>query len=599
MQLFILNEFTVILAVWHGLMKTRPCVVAIEPFIPFTKGFLQKFHDFFVARGWFRPLLQCFPDFEFHVRHPNYSCLTPFFMRCEPWIDEYFKFSEFESGANSYNDTYKNIAWGYVDTRSNIAVLLNDIWQKHKAGITGISGLDEELVGLCRQYSGAELPGRVWLFRYFRPVLNAVFSTAIAAYSILWLVRHISLRTLPEKNYLIGTNNLGVLGNVVNLRLLHDVADDPKQVCVVFFDQIDTQAAIEKLGGFNYCDFNSGRLGPLEALQTAWMLIRDITAITLRHATLRTPMFLRMVKLPYHRATYRAFLARYHIDYFWGRDDYNEVHIMRTQEMRRRNMKSLGMNHGIPTTEIIHPCYRYLDFDTYYMFGADLYQKYFSERWPKHMTVCAAGSFAMTRDMLKKIQLPKSRDIIYFVNPDRDEKFITDTAIELAKLFPDRRVYFKIKPGRRTDGFYADFADDPTVSKPENLIVTDEEAYSLMLRHGYAVATISTVVLECIYFGVSMFVLDTQPSDALLYYRDFPRLCHRSAQEISARIRAIERNEETYPWHFYDDLVNQSENLFSDLIRREIGLEPKASEPWIRPWRTEENSSSATGTQER
>ena len=88
-----------------------------------------------------------------------------------------------------------------------------------------------------------------------------------------------------------------------------------------------------------------------------------------------------ILKIPARQVIFKALFERFHLKYFLARDDYNFEHILRTNELRKNNCKSLGIAHGLPVPEAVCGTWRYIDFDIYYIFGKHLYQEYYLQTW--------------------------------------------------------------------------------------------------------------------------------------------------------------------------------------------------------------------------
>ena len=96
------------------------------------------------------------------------------------------------------------------------------------------------------------------------------------------------------------------------------------------------------------------------------LLLRDQTRIFCRFGGHSPSLYRRLVTLVHWRIVFRALFNRFELKNFLARDDYNGEHVIRTGELRRIGVRSLGIGHGLPTTNRISPVFRYLDFDLYY-----------------------------------------------------------------------------------------------------------------------------------------------------------------------------------------------------------------------------------------
>ena len=95
----------------------------------------------------------------------------------------------------------------------------------------------------------------------------------------------------------------------------------------------------------------------------------------------------------------------------------------------------------------------------------------------------------------------------------------------------------------------------------------------------YVINESSTLTAEAIQFGLYSFVLDIDRRLKNLYYRHFPDICVGSAEQAVERIRAIEEGRWHYPRHRMGGLINMSGRIPWDEIRKDMGLDPRRSEP--------------------
>src|SRR5581483_5631899 len=109
--------------------------------------------------------------------------------------------------------------------------------------------------------------------------------------------------------------------------------------------------------------------------------------------------------------------AKYRFRHFWGRDEYNPEHMMRSVELRRIGGVSIGIMHGIPSICTVLHHIRHLDFDRFYVIGRDLYERVYRSTWPAAMQVRAIGSHGASRRMMRLLAETPARDISCFLSP--------------------------------------------------------------------------------------------------------------------------------------------------------------------------------------
>jgi len=273
---------------------------------------------------------------------------------------------------------------------------------------------------------------------------------------------------------------------------------------------------------------------------------------------------------------YDGLCAKYRFASFYGRDDYNVEHIFRSRAIRAQGGRSLGISHGTSYFPLVEPVWRYIDFDVYYVFGRDIIEKYYRSKWPTGVEIKAVGTLVMTRDMLPRIGGQYSPDIVVYMKPWLDGAGFLADVFTLARAFPDRTVYIKVKPNSEYKFSASSFEDD-LEARPKNIVPTVEDSYELSLKHRYSVQGASTMVFESIQLGQVVFCLDHYAEDMPYQYREYPELNHRSIDAIIERIRGIEAGTWTYPRDAYKGLVDvEGDNLF-EIIRADIGLPHRPS----------------------
>ncbi len=590
-----LNALTVVLMAVVG--RRRLCLIGISPTTRFTMGRLQALADWLINKGHVLDPRTEFPEFDFQYRHPHYSCFTSFFRRAEPWIDRYFGFPDLLPEDDAYVLAFKSAACQSIDKQADLVVLLCDILGHHGDKVEGVIGVKAEIAGLCEAFAGLRIDETSVSYPRARFVVNAVQALAVSVYTVIWIARRVTLRHLPEAQFRLAMHDLrDANSNRINFRIANEIIRDPAKICVAHFRANNDPQGSEAPPEYGHVVIEDGRLSPADAWTAACMVVGDIHRLFLQHGWVSPRLFWNVAKLPFTRVMYRAFLARTRIETFWGRDDFDEAHIMRSDEMRRVGLTPLGILHGIPSTEILAPLWRYIDFDYYYMFGRDLYDRYFADRWPGHMKVRFTGAYSMSPEMVDGLCTADRSGIVFFPSPCEDEQSVIDALFVVAKAFPDRPVYFKVKSSRWSEGFFSSVKDRLAVEVRDNIHVTQQDAYELISKCGYAVGTISTVIVESIYYGVKTFVLDLKTPGQENYYRDFPGLCVDSGHEIVTRIRELESGEATYPWNNYSSLVDQSGPLVFDIVRQDIGEDPSTPIPWRRPWIADQNIDRQSGT---
>ncbi|MBX9634771.1 MAG: hypothetical protein K2X44_07290, partial [Magnetospirillum sp.] len=121
------------------------------------------------------------------------------------------------------------------------------------------------------------------------------------------------------------------------------------------------------------------------------------------------------------------------------------------------------------------------------------------------------------------------------------------------------------------------FVADCTEGLP-NVLVSDQ-LVPLLRDTTYAFADASTVLAEAVQFGLCAFMADVIEGHEDCFYRDFPGLTLGTPEEAIARIKSIEDGSWHYPREQYDELIDRSGTVFFDIMRRDLGLAPRAPVP--------------------
>jgi hypothetical protein len=283
--------------------------------------------------------------------------------------------------------------------------------------------------------------------------------------------------------------------------------------------------------------------------------------------------------VPWKRLVYRALFNIVRPKFYWGRDDYNVDHIMRAQELRRVGGVSVSRMHGLPSIVPFTHQSRHLDFDIYYMHGTGQYESYYRHKWPVTMRMRPVGSFGLTRDELMALDADCPRDIAFILGPSFHEDVVIAAATEIARAFPDRTVWINTKGGYRDRGTFGPKFQRLAADGPPNIKEFRGRTYELFFKAHYWMSESSTLIAEAIQFGRVGLCLDPDDRFKFLYYRQFPSLLVRSAQEAISRIRDLEDGSAIYARRDFAPIIDLSGRVCWDEIRMDLGLSPKSAGP--------------------
>lgn len=313
------------------------------------------------------------------------------------------------------------------------------------------------------------------------------------------------------------------------------------------------------------------------AAQSAAELCRKVFGLWWRFGDKTPELALLLMMIPLRRLDWRALFGVFRFRHFFGRDDYNVDHILRTQECRRVGTVSVGIAHGIMALNIVEPMVRHTDFDLFYAYGRDIYEKYNRGHWSDRMIVRDVGSWGMNREQIARLPLPRPNDILFFVTPYIDSLEFLRVGFAIARAFPDRKILVKLKPGSTDALDYPAIARMLTEGAPSNVVWTQEDTYELFLWARYAFGGLSTTVAEAIQYGLASFFLDMDDVANLVHYRAYPQMCVRTAAEAIERIRDIEEGRWVYPRESFAGLIDLSGRVVFDVMRADLGMDSTAT----------------------
>lgn len=565
----ILSEATLPLLAWRAALRLPTCIVAVDPAVPYTRAFLGAVADGLRARG--RALIldvdrpELLPEHGFEPRL-DIMRRTAVFSEHEADFREAFEFDRAERRFGSYALAYKSTCNNEIIRLYVLSFTLERI----VAGAPGawrIAGATGMVRRHFKAIFGRDID-RLSGWPDLSPAVNVLLALVAATAAVGAALSRIRIRP-PEPEPVFFACDF--VDDSRDEMLCEEVSDgDPGKILLVTRSKAFLQRARSAYGSYRACRHTDGWLRPGEGLATAAAALGDAWRLAAGSFFLSPGHFFAFCLLPYRRVVFRAFLQQWRPRAFWARDDYNSDHIVRTQELRRVGTKSFGVQHGIPVVysgpgELL----RYLDFDVYYVFGADQIRLY-RDTWPERMAVRPLGSFGLSRAEMKGLSDARPRDVACFVEP----MFLEDASLafvrRLAELLPDRTVFANVKFNRKRGAFGEKFAR-MFADGPPNLVEHTGRSYDLILRCRYLFGDSTTFVAEGVQFGMRAFAIDNGPEWKDFYYRLFPGLCVGTAEEAAARIRDIEAGG-AYSRAGFADLVPLDGRVPWDVIREDLGL---------------------------
>ena len=571
----VLTEATLLPTLWRLWRRRAVCVFDVEPLIPGTGHLLAALHARWERAGRLVPL---------EVAVPRWPHLTSLYSNMERYnafrrhtdlFAEHFRFAALDAAVGPYAQAVRHVTYNRLAGMIRFQCVLSDLDADRGAAVT-VTGADPFARNWLARRLGRR-PALGWSGRgRLNRLVNAGLALATTVYGLAWSLGRTRAAPPPPEPVLLASDYI----SPHHIRFLEEIVDDPADVLVIFRSPAQLrERGADAAKPFQTSVYNSGWLRPAQIPAALGLLLRDGWRL-FRHLGHWDPRLFRAVAaLPHKRVVVRALLERHAIRHFLGRDDYNVEHILRSQEMRRRGGLSMGMAHGLPVPEIVSPQWSYLDFDVYFTFGRDLYDRHYHQTWAPGLRIRPIGSHGMTLAQTARLGDPRPGNILFLISIAPYGARLIAEMIKVALAFPDVTVFVKMKPSRKRDGLGAELVR-LCAEGPDNLVETEENTYDLMLKSRYALTdNTSTVTIETIQYGLPTYVFEFEDvaDEADTYYRLFPQITLSSGEEAVARIRALESGQAAYPFADLAGLVDQSGIDPRDQIRDELGLPPRAA----------------------
>jgi hypothetical protein len=320
---------------------------------------------------------------------------------------------------------------------------------------------------------------------------------------------------------------------------------------------------------YHTCQRLDGRFNPAAALSAMAMALRDIYQISKIFSGAPPTLFYEMLTLPYKRLIVRGLLNCFEPRCFIGRDEYNVDHIVRRAELSSRGVKSIGLNNALVTCwSYLAPNMRYISYDTYYLYAPPLFSQY-HDTWATDMTICALGTYSISRQKLTEGYKHNGQDIVFTIRVAWNMPELVNMVRSVASAFPQRMVLLQFKTG---------FINDENIHRLgaecgeglANFALTTQNVYELLDRAKYHVSDISTIAAEAIQTGMVTLVADLIDME-FNCFRSFPGLCMTTADQLVEKLKALDSEKEIYPHETYYKLLGRQEGKIGyDYLIEEI-----------------------------
>lgn len=565
-HLFVLTERTLLRFILFSFLGRKPVYLFANPLFYFTGGLLDWFGRRMCRWGYAGSLASLSDKLPWAPRFPLEKNLTSdMYPLVAEKAHQAFEFAPSGARLAEYVYPFRKAVTDYTVKIGDLTLLLDWLEKNTPGGSWKLHGAPPLSDVIYHAYLGRtqDEDRRADLFvpRFFN-LLN-IMGTGLAG--LVWLAGKVRLGAVPVKSCHLAADRIS--GDDVNI--FRKIIDDPGEILIVDRNADFANRLAYSNGPYESCLKEDARIPLHVFFRLSTNLLSDLGKIWKALGKWDPALFGNLSVLAAKRAMFAAFFHKFRPRYFFGRDDYSKDHVVRNQELRKIGGTSLGINHGLPMNTIT-PAWQEVDFDIYYAFGSYLHTHFLHKTWPSTCTVKPVGSKNMRPEYRKRLNNPRPRDIAFFpIVHGAFEKNMHEV-FAVARHFPDRRVFIKMKPNRRSE--HMQVYHRLMREAPMNVIAyIDPDPYELLLSVTYSIA-FTTLVAESLQFGAMTFTLDTDPSIKNLYYRNFPGLTVSGKDEIVERIDAIESGQEAYDFSQYNELIAMDGIDIFETIRNDVGL---------------------------
>ena len=572
MEYLILTEASLPRLLWRIMMHRPTCVIWTMSLL---RGAATGHLDWVMARfrGRVTRFTEEHPDWIVYPSIGDMIRPTNTFAEMEPWMEERLAFERSADRFGAYGVAYRHACSNAAYSRYEMGYRIKDTLDH--CGDSPVTGCDAFDAAFQRERFGCSSPQLRHRVRLDR-LINGVLTLVGLAFSLGWVASRTRLLLPPPTTCRLASD---YVEHHTNAYLWDEISDHPHDVLLVFRSEAERKAYADSattldLPGVAATDGLFTLKGGLAAMG---MLVVD-SLIILRHGGgLPTDFFRRLIALPFRRVMYRGLFNRFRCLYFWGRDDYNSEHALRSVELRRAGGVPLGLMHGISSiADIIHQ-FRHIDFDIYYVHGRYLYERHYREKWPEKMRVRTIGSFGLSRQGFHRLaDEARGEGVACFLSRSYQAEHTFAAILEVARAFPNRTFYVNVKSKELEALVYGPKLKNFLENLPDNVVHHSGRSYDLFYCCRTALTEGSTLAAEAVQFGLDTYVFDLEPAGwKVMIYREFPGICVGSAAEAIERMKSIEAGTWVYPRRAFASLIDMGGRIPWDVIREDMGLKPR------------------------
>ena len=553
-------------------LRKQPFIIQVDVILPISQRVIERIVNWTVNRNLAAFAIDLVPELSQYWENHRRFYFLDVFEKYENWQDQFFQFDNAEIKSKTYGYAYKALTCTYVFDKV-IQIFIIERLKNSRLGKEFVfNGLSLDTIRFYEFYFGNVMPdlkSNIW---YFRRLINlglSVFVFFITLARIIWRIRA-GWKPVPVDLAFDYSKDIR------EFYLFTEIAECGHVLLIDRYPWLENSPVLPIFNSTR-CTVTDGYFTILNAFPAAFMAIKDIFLIFCKFNNLAPGHFYHLVVLPDKKLRFRSLFQRFPPRHCIGRDEYNPDHILRTQELNRIGIKSLGLTNTFVTTWASSaPNVRYVAFDKYYVFSAPLLTGQ-SKNWRKDMEVESIGSYAVSRGDLAELAGPNSDTILFSIRIAFSSEEMVRMVRLTAETFPNRSIIVQLKVAHIVD---PDQKKDLTKQCTDGLLnveVVTGDIYKLMRNCQYHISDVSGIIAEGIQMRNTVFfadVLDMQSS----IYRLFPGLSVKTAEELVDRLIAIEKKTMTYPTKEYLEILGLQHNKTAfDILRSDLGLPSKAT----------------------
>ena len=558
-NVFVANELSLPRLLFEAALGKRPKILATAAILPFLQPYLVRIISKLAQTFGAEMLAGSSDNLQLLKEYPAGIMLYNIFERTEGRLSVSFEFESLDRQIPDYAMACKHAVCTYSAEKHLQVLLLKEFEENSddepNSRIFGLTSLTQTLF---ESYYGQKIRMQCLLVHFINKPVNLLLCILVIAVGLVFGLSRWRPFGIQRKHFFLSADFINDKSDLE----LFEALSAKGPMCFVMRRGLKLNS--EMLGtpkNAHVCTQEDGRLDTIGLLGFIKCLIKDSLRLFLRFKNIEPGLYYRFAMLPYRRLVMRSLFDCYRPKNFWARDLYSPEHIIRTQELHRVGAKSHSFLHGFGGQTSIIAQFRYISFDRFYVFGRFLVDKYYGDTWDPDMDVIPVGSFRGAQINCEGARDNNAgrRDILVLMSflaryNNVDAKNIIRG---LAIAFPERTVRLEVKVNFRNNPVTQDFIRSCCAGL-DNVLYVDGPFYDYIKLSGYAFSDPSTVIMECIQYGIPAFMVDVLSFHQTSHYRDYPEICITSAEQAIEKINRLESGDVVFNTGDYEDMISMS-----------------------------------------